>query len=123
MGTHPIEMVLASGLGLLSLVNTVESRAGISVRLATGTRSVTPGSRTDPLGKGSIGRVWDLFWPIVPQDARRLIDMFLASKDLWEYLLSRGGRRTCEGTEHGLVVEEGHGLSSRPVSDTLFMHH
>ena len=64
MGTHPIEMELASGRGRLSLANTVERRAGISVRLATGIRRVIPGSRTDSLGKGSIGRVSDLLWPI-----------------------------------------------------------
>ena len=64
MGTHPIEIAVASGLGLLSLAKTVERRAGMSVRLATGMRSVIPGSKTDPLGKGSIGRVWDLFWPM-----------------------------------------------------------
>ena len=60
MGTHPIEMAVASGLGRLSLVNTDVRRAGISVRLATGMRRVVPGNNTDPLGKGRIGRVWDL---------------------------------------------------------------
>ena len=79
MGTHPIEIALASGLGLLSLLKTVDSRAGISERLATGTRSVTPGSRTDPLGKGSIGRVWDLLWPISPKATNKDV---LADKDM-----------------------------------------
>ena len=64
MGTHPIEMAVASGLGRLSLVNTEVRRAGISVRLATGIRRVIPGNSTDPLGKGRIGRVWDLLWPM-----------------------------------------------------------
>ena len=64
MGTHPIEITVASGRGLLSLAKTVERRAGMLVRLATGMRSVIPGSKTDPLGRGSIGRVWDLFWPM-----------------------------------------------------------
>lgn len=36
----------------------------MSVRLATGIRRVIPGNSTDPLGKGRIGRVWDLLWPI-----------------------------------------------------------
>ena len=58
-------MAVASGLGRLSLVNTEVRRAGISVRLATGIRRVIPGNSTDPLGKGRIGRVWDLLWPMV----------------------------------------------------------
>lgn len=64
MGTHPIEMAVASGLGRLSLVKTEVRSAGISVRLATGIRRVIPGKSTDPLGKGRIGRVWDLLWPM-----------------------------------------------------------
>lgn len=36
----------------------------MSVRLATGIRRVIPGKSTDPLGKGRIGRVWDLLWPM-----------------------------------------------------------
>lgn len=64
MGTHPIEMAVASSLSRLSLVNTEVRSAGISVRLATGIRRVIPGNSTDPLGKGRIGRVWDLLWPM-----------------------------------------------------------
>ena len=64
MGTHPIEMAEASVLGRLPLVKTEVRSAGISVRLATGMRSVIPGKSTDPLGKGRIGIVRDLFWPI-----------------------------------------------------------
>ena len=60
MGTQPIEMAVASTLGRLSLVNTEVRSARISVRLATGIRSVIPGNNTDPFGKGRIGRVWDL---------------------------------------------------------------
>ena len=65
MGTHPIEMAVASGLGRLSLVKTDVRSAGISARLATGIRRVTPGNSTEPFGKGRMGRVWDLLWPIV----------------------------------------------------------
>ena len=64
MGTHPIEIAVASGLGRLSLLYTEVRRAGMSVRLATGIRRVMPGNSTDPLGKGRIGRVWDLLWPM-----------------------------------------------------------
>ncbi len=64
MGTHPIEMAVASDLGRLSLVKTEVRSAGISVRFAIGIRRVTPGNSTDPLGKGRIGRVWDLLWPM-----------------------------------------------------------
>ena len=64
MGTHPMEMAVASGLGRLSLVKTEVRSAGISVRLTTGIRRVIPGNSTDPLGRGRIGRVWDLFWPM-----------------------------------------------------------
>ena len=71
MGTHPMEMAVASGLGRLSFVKTEVRSAGISVRLATGTRMVMPGNSTDPLGKGSIGRVWDLLWPMFSKARQR----------------------------------------------------
>ncbi len=57
MGTQPIAIVVASGLGRLPCVKTVDKRAGISVRSAIGTRRLMPGKSTEPLGKGSIGMV------------------------------------------------------------------
>ena len=64
MGTQPMEMAVASSLGRLSLLNTEVRSARISVRLVTGIRRVIPGNNTDPFGKGKIGRVWDLLWPM-----------------------------------------------------------
>ena len=59
MGTQPMATVVVSALGRLSRVNTVVSRAGTSLRSAIGICKEIPGNRTDPLGRGRMGRDWD----------------------------------------------------------------
>lgn len=43
----------------------------MSDRLATGIRKVIPGSKTEPRGRGRIGRVWDFVRPISLRDGNK----------------------------------------------------
>lgn len=96
MGTHAIEIEVASGRGLLSLAKTVERSAGISVRLAMGTRRVIPGSKTDPLGKGRTGRVWDLVWPMFQALCSFFEILMKGMKEAYSSQVSLINVQTCE---------------------------